>query len=104
MNRKAILWAITLATAATLVETGTILGNSQPGPRIGITAFLAVLALTVLTVGNVEWYLRRTTKPADYQGTCPVGESCEDCGAFNYKPRQICRSCKAPVNQIVAET
>ncbi len=103
MNRKAIFWALALAVLSVLVGTGTIMPGAATGPRIGVTVFLAALGLTVLTVGNVEWYLRRTTKARDYQGTCPVGESCTGCGAFNYKPRQICRSCKAPVNQISAE-
>jgi uncharacterized paraquat-inducible protein A len=72
------------------------------GPAIGMAVFLVVLGVTVVAVANAEWFLRRTTRAADYQGQCPVGQSCHACGSFNYKPRRACRSCGSPVNQTEA--
>lgn len=99
VNGRAIFWGTALVVLAALIGTGVLLGGAAPGPRIGVTTFLAVAGLTILAVGNAEWFLRKTTRPEDYQGTCPVGESCDACGAFNYKPRRDCRSCGGPVNR-----
>lgn len=99
MNAKAVFWFVACTGVAILLGTGTLAPGAGNGPRIGMTVFLATLGLTILTVGNVEWFLRRTAKPGDYQGTCPVGQSCPACGAFNYKPKRDCRSCQGPVNR-----
>lgn len=68
------------------------------GPRIGMGILFVTLSVVVFAIANVETFLRKTTRPADYEGGCPVGESCADCGSFNMKPRQACRSCGGPVN------
>lgn len=99
MNGRGVFWSVALVAAAVLLGTGTVAPGAATGPRVGVTAFLAVLGLTVFAVGNVEWFLRRTARPGDYAGTCPVGQSCPACGAFNYKPRRDCRGCGGPVNE-----
>lgn len=99
MNGKAVFWGLAFVGAAVLLGTGTVASGAAQGPRVGMTVMLAVLGVTVFAVGNVEWFLRRTARPGDYRSTCPVGQSCPACGAFNYKPRPDCRSCGGPVNR-----
>lgn len=64
------------------------------GPRIGVATTLLVLGLFILLASNAAWILRKTTRPEDYQGGCPVGARCA-CGHFNLKPRKACRQCGA---------
>lgn len=93
MNRRSLLWGIAFLAAAALLGM-----RADTAPRIGMAAFLGMFGITLILMANAEWFLRKTTRPEDYQGTCPVGQSCTACGAFNYKPRKTCRSCSSPVN------
>ncbi len=68
------------------------------GPRIGVGLLLAMIGALMLSLRWVRWAIERRAVPDDYQGRCPVGESCSDCGAFNLKPRISCRSCGGSVN------
>lgn len=101
VNRRALFWGLGLGLLAVLILSGRLPGTDTmaQGPRIGIGAFLLMLALLVLGIPFVTWSIRTFTRPADYEGSCPVGESCSGCGAFNLKPRQECRSCGGAVNR-----
>ncbi len=94
VNRRSLFWG--LAFLAGAVTIGLL---ARSPPQIGMAVFLGMLGITLILAANAEWFLRKTTRPEDYEGSCPVGESCRACGAFNYKPRRACRSCQGPVNQ-----
>lgn len=94
MNGSSLAWGALFLALAVVVA---LLPGAASAPRVGVVALLAMLGLTVAFVGNASWLLRRTTRPEDYRGTCPVGASCPACGAFNLKPRTTCRACHAPV-------
>lgn len=97
---RSILWGTALMLAGVLLLAAWMPGSQgmATGPRIG----MGMLALTLggLTIGipAVNLLLRMRARPGDYEGRCPVGESCPGCGAFNLKPRQACRACGAGVN------
>lgn len=63
------------------------------GPKVGIIMVSWTLAALLVGIPATQWFLRRTTRPGDYEGRCPVGESCPRCEAFNLKPRTRCRVC-----------
>ena len=63
-------------------------------PRVGVATALISLGVLLLAMPAVVWILRRTARPGDYAGACPVGATCP-CGHFNFKPRRTCRSCGA---------
>ncbi len=94
VNVKALAWGVAFAILGILVAIGNLpgLGNWGSGPRIGAATALIVFGLTILLVANALWFLRRTTKPEDYRGGCPVGATC-GCGHFNFKPRRTCKQC-----------
>lgn len=96
MNLRAFLWGIGMAAVGALLAAGSFRGSEvlEEGPRIGMGVALAVLGLTILAIGNVGWFLRKTAKAGDYDGGCPVGATCA-CGHFNFKPRKRCRQCGA---------
>ena len=91
---RSSIWGTAFVAAGALVAGGWLPGSAawQMGPRIGVATFLAVTGLTVIAFALVPWVLRKTTKPADYEGGCPVGATC-GCGQFNFKPRKSCRQC-----------
>jgi len=91
---RSIAWGALFATAGAVVAGGWMPGSSSwaTGPRIGIATLLIVLGLTVVGFAAAPWVLRKTTRPADYQGGCPVGATCA-CGHFNFKPRKSCKQC-----------
>jgi hypothetical protein len=63
------------------------------GPRIGMVLALVTFGLLMLSIPFTQWYLRKTTRPEDYQGRCPVGRVCPSCEVFNFYPRSTCRTC-----------
>jgi hypothetical protein len=65
------------------------------GPRVGISTALIVIGALVVAVPLSVWVLRKTTRPEDYVGNCPVGRVCPACDAFNMNPRTTCRACGA---------
>lgn len=97
-----LLWGLACLILGTLIATGTI-PNTATGPRIGLSMALYTLALLFLGIPATSWIIKRTTRPEDYQGTCPVGRVCT-CGAFNYNPRTICRSCGQNLEEIEPAT
>ena len=99
VNRRSLLWGLLMLAGAIVIGLDA---GGRPA-RIGMAAFLGMAGLTLILMANAEWFLRKTTRPEDYKGTCPVGESCPGCGAFNYKPRKACRSCAGPVNREAKE-
>ncbi len=104
LGRPVKVLGIAASVAGILLLGGWMPGSDGMalGPRIGVGAFLLMIGFLMLSIPFVQFFLRRTTKAEDYQGTCPVGESCPACGAFNYKPRPDCRSCGGPVNRAEA--
>lgn len=95
MTLRATFWGLGLAAAGGLVAAGAVPGSGDwtTGPRVGVGTLLLVLAVMVVGFAYTPWLLRRFTRPADYEGTCPVGASCTGCDAFNLKPRTVCRVC-----------
>jgi hypothetical protein len=91
---RTVSWAAVFLAGGILVAGGWLPGSGDwsTGPRIGVATLLTVLGATVLGLGLVPIVLRRTTRPADYKGGCPVGATCP-CGHFNFKPRTTCRQC-----------
>lgn len=101
-------WGTGMVAAGILLATDVLPGTAMAtGPRVGMVALLVTFGVTLILVANAAWILRRTTRPEDHQGGCPVGSSCGDCGAFNLKPRTVCRVCgvglEAAVGQREAE-
>lgn len=96
-----ILLGILLSTAGLLLATGWMPGSAGMalGPRIGVGLTLLTLGGLMLAIPWTRYWIQRRAVPEDYEGRCPVGESCPECGAFNMKPRQACRSCAGPVNE-----
>lgn len=90
-----------LLVAGIAVAAGALPGAAT-GPRIGIAAALIMLGALVVGIPLTTWILRRTTRPEDYAGTCPVGRSCT-CGAFNMNPRTTCRACGAELGPLPAD-
>jgi hypothetical protein len=81
-----------------LALAGVMPGDVATGPRIGIGMLMLTIGLLIVAIPTSKAILRKTTRPADYDGRCPVGEACPKCEAFNYKPRRQCRLCATPVN------
>ncbi|MGB0653666.1 MAG: hypothetical protein ACPGQL_10755 [Thermoplasmatota archaeon] len=106
MNGRALFWGFLFILLGVLFATGLVPAADGwgTGPRVGLSAGLIMLGLTLALAANAEWFLRKTTRPEDYKGTCPVGSSCGQCGAFNYKPRTTCRSCSADLAAVGSET
>lgn len=92
------IWGTGFILGGVLMALGAFPGAdaAATGPRIGLAMVFVTLGGLVIGVPLTTWILRRTTRPEDYEGTCPVGWACEPCGAFNYHPRQACRSCSGP--------
>jgi hypothetical protein len=95
-------WGRLAASALCLAAGALLLAGTLPGatgmalgPRVGMGTFLLMLGLLVLAIAAAPWVLRKTTRPEDYVGGCPVGTRCA-CGHFNLKPRRTCRDCGAP--------
>lgn len=88
-------WVVGLSciAAGAAVATGLFAGVAA-GPRIGIATALITLGCLVIGVPLSVWILRKTTRPADYTGNCPVGRVCPACEAFNMNPRTVCRVCR----------
>ena len=82
-------WGAAFAAGGTAV----LLTGAPDGPRIGIAMVLITLAALVVGLPLSTWILRKTTRPEDYEGSCPVGRLCPSCEAFNYNPRKVCRVC-----------
>ncbi len=95
VNLKALVWGGLFTAAGVAVATSWLPGTAGMGlgPRLGATTLLITFGLTLIAMANASWFLRKTTRPEDYKGGCPVGESCAKCGSFNMKPRSVCRSC-----------
>ncbi len=89
MGKAGLVWGALFIGAGALLASDVLPGTAT-GPRIGMTAMLLMLGITVLGIAIAPW----VAKP-DSNGTCPVGWSCGDCGTFNMKRRKNCRSCKA---------
>ncbi len=94
MATKHTVWGMLLIAAGAVVAQT----SGAVGPRIGMSVFLIVLGLTVAAMGNVTWFLEKTTQPRDYKGICPVGASCASCGAWNRFGRSECRSCQVSLS------
>ena len=81
MGKGIVVGALALAAAAAIASPWLPGSDAWAlGPRVGMVAFLAMLALLLLGVPAVQWVLRRTTRAEDYAGGCPVGARCA-CGA-----------------------
>ncbi len=95
MSKKAIAWGASCIAAGILLATNVLPGANQwaTGPRVGLVMMLLTLGTLILGIRFAKPFLQRTTKTADYQSTCPVGASCPQCDAFNFKPRVVCRVC-----------
>lgn len=93
VNRRTLGWALAFAVAALVLALGWFPGaaTAAPGPRIGVTALLAMMAL-VLLIGSFAGALQARSERLDSKGVCPVGAKCA-CGHFNFKPRATCRQC-----------
>jgi len=106
VNVRAIVWGLGMVALGIVLATDLVPGSARmaTGPRIGIIALLITLGVTTLLIANAAWVLRRTTRPEDYEGGCPVGASCGKCGAFNLKPRTSCRSCGVDLAVAGSET
>jgi hypothetical protein len=96
-----VKWGRPLASALSLALGALLLAGRLPGaagmatgPRLGMGTFLVMLGVLLLGLAAAPWVLRKTTKPQDYEGGCPVGARC-GCGQFNLKPRKVCRGCGA---------
>lgn len=92
MRLSTIIWGTACLLLGIFIATG-IIPNTATGPRIGLSMLLFTMALLFLGIPATAWFIKRTTKPEDYKGTCPVGKVCPACGTFNYNPRTTCRSC-----------
>jgi uncharacterized membrane protein len=90
-----IVWGLLFTALGLVVAFGWLPGSAAwaTGPRVGLAMGLMTLGFILVTVALAPWFLRRFTRSEDYGGKCPVGESCSHCGAFNMKPRRVCRSC-----------
>ncbi len=102
VNRRTLGWALAFAIAALLLAVGWFPGaaNAAPGPRIGLTALLAMMAF-VLLVGSFAGAIQARSERLDSKGVCPVGAKCV-CGHFNFKPRATCRQCGAATHYLPA--
>lgn len=96
-----IVLGILLTAAGILLVGGWMPGTDGMalGPRIGVGLTLATMGGLMLAIPWTKYWIQRRAVPEDYEGRCPVGESCPQCGAFNMKPRTTCRSCSAAVNE-----
>lgn len=102
MRLSTIVWGLISLTSGLLIALGAFPGAAT-GPRIGLSMAFFTLALLFLGIPATAWIIKRTTKPEDYKGTCPVGKVCT-CGTFNYNPRIICRSCGTNLEEMDAAT
>ena len=92
-----ILWGLLLTGLGAFLLAGGAPGMAT-GPRIGLGMLFLTIGGLVLVIPFSRWMVLRRAVPEDYEGRCPVGESCTACGAFNYRPRRVCRSCGGVVN------
>ncbi len=100
VNLRTIAWGLALAIGGVyMLASGPGTDGMVAGPRIGLGMFLGMIGGLMLIIPVSRWFIFRRAVPEDYEGRCPIGESCSGCGAFNYKPRAVCRACEAPVNQ-----
>ncbi len=100
VNLRTIGWGTAFTIAGIyLLANGPGLEGAAMGPRIGVGMFLAMIGGLMLVIPMSRWFIFRRAVPEDYEGRCPIGESCGACGAFNYKPRAVCRTCQGPVNR-----
>ena len=94
MNLRAVGWGVAFLALGILLATGLLASAWGAAPRAGVATLFLVLGLVTILAGNAAWILRRTTRPEDYRGGCPVGATCA-CGHFNFKPRKSCKQCGA---------
>ena len=94
MRLATLVWGALFVAAAVVVLAGWFPGaaSASTGPRIGIGMALATFGLLVVGIPATVAIVRRTTRPEDYAGGCPVGAQC-GCGRFNFKPRRKCPAC-----------
>lgn len=95
MRLSSLVWGLLAITAGVLLLLDVLPGASAfaPGPKLGIGMVLLTWGTLLIATPLTAWYLRRTTRPEDYEGTCPVGRVCPRCDAFNFNPRTECRVC-----------
>jgi hypothetical protein len=96
VEARRLAWALLFVVLGVLLVGAWLPGSSGwgVGPRVGAATALFVLGGLLLLFPAVHWILRKTTRPEDYDGGCPVGKTCA-CGHFNFKPRSECRQCGA---------
>jgi hypothetical protein len=84
-----------LVAAGVLLAGGWMPGadSMATGPRIGFAVASFMFAALVMGVPLAGWYVRKFTRPEDYEGGCPVGSVCTQCETFNFNPRKKCKEC-----------
>lgn len=104
MNSRTLAWALAFAVGALLLALGWFPGaaTAADGPRLGLMAGLAMLAL-ILLVGSFAGTIQSRSERLDSKGGCPVGAKCA-CGHFNFKPRTTCRQCGAATQYVATPT
>ncbi len=87
-----IAWSCLFILAGVAVIAGWLPGNPG-GLRSAIGGVLMTLGALGLVIPLVTWSVLRTTRPEDYEGSCPVGRVCPECEAFTFYPRADCKNC-----------
>lgn len=100
MRAKTLGWIVGPAALATILAFDLLPGDVAQTPKFLLIGVLYTISFLVLSVPVTTWFLKRTTRSEDYQGTCPVGKVCPDCGAFTFAPRKDCRSCRRPLDDV----
>lgn len=97
------VWGFLFLVAGVLLIGGWFPGadDAGTGPRVGLGLFLSMLGALTIGIPVITWVIRKTTRPEDYEGTCPVGRVCPDCGAFTFYPRPDCKSCGRDLEGVV---
>lgn len=92
-------------TLGILFITGWFPGSDSvaDGPRIGLAVASWMFAGLVLGIPLTLWYVRKFTRPEDYDGNCPVGNVCTKCETFNFNPRTKCKDCGSPLEPATGE-
>lgn len=92
MRLSTLIWSTGFILAGIAIALDWIPGNGG-ALRTALAGFLITLGALGIAIPTVTWTVMRTTRPEDYEGSCPVGRVCPDCGAFTFYPRNECRNC-----------
>lgn len=103
MKPSTFVWGTLFLAAGILVAGGWFPGaaSASTGPRIGLAGVLLTLGALTVGIPLVTWFIGKTSRPEDYEGTCPVGRVCPDCGAFTFYPKPNCKSCGRDLKGVV---